>query len=189
MDWQKERNKVNELRAHFDHVDRSLLKEQSAFQETEQELAHIAQAQEILQHLAQQVQQKAHSQITDIVSSCLRLVFGDNAYQFKIEFDRKRGRTEAVLKFTRNGQEFKPLLASGGGTVDVAAFALRVSCLMLHRPRLRRLLVLDESFHHVSADYQANVCSMLEGLADKLGLQIIMVTHNSAYEAGTVYTL
>lgn len=189
MDWQQERMAVAELKSRFEHIDRSLLHEEAELKTSQQDLSHTEQAQEIIQHLAQRVQQKAHAQITDIVTSCLKLVFGDNAYQFKIEFERKRGRTEAALKFLRGEQEFEPLESTGGGMVDVAAFALRVSCLLLHRPRLRKLLVLDEPFSAVSAEYQANVCSMLEGLASDLGLQIIMVTHNRSYETGTVYEL
>ncbi len=79
-----------------------------------------------------------------------------------------------------------PLTASGGGVVDVAAFALRAACLMLHRPRLTKLLVLDEPFRFVSAEYQDNIRSMLEQLAQDLGLQIILVTHNQTIATGKV---
>ncbi len=113
-------------------------------------------------------------------------MFGDEAYEFKILFERKRGRTEATLRFVRNGLEVDPLSASGGGIVDVAAFALRVACLMLHRPRLSKLVVLDEPFKFVSKEYRDNVRSMLEELAKDLGLQILLVTHIDELETGKV---
>jgi len=149
---------------------------------------HTLQAQEVLQHLAQAVQQKAHEKIAHTVSSCLSAVFQD-PYTFKIDFERKRGRTEASLKFVRNGLELDPLTSSGGGAVDIAAFALRVASLVLHRPRLARVIVLDEPMKFVSAEYQSSVRQMLEGLAEDLGVQIVFVTHQENYATGTIIEL
>lgn len=81
------------------------------------------------------------------------------------------------------------MTAAGGGVVDVAAFALRVSCLMLHRPRLSKVVVLDEPFRFVSAEYQENVGRMLEELASDLDLQVIMVTHNEELSIGKIISL
>jgi ABC-type molybdenum transport system ATPase subunit/photorepair protein PhrA len=172
-----------------EHLVRTQKTEERKLEQACQTLCYAQQAQDVLQHLAQAIQQQAHSRIASVVTSCLRTVFGEQAYEFKIEFDRKRGRTEARLRFLRGELEVDPLTASGGGMVDVAAFALRAACLMLHRPHLRRLLVLDEPFRFVSAEFQDNVRQMLEGLAKDLEMQIIMVTHNEAYETGNVIRL
>lgn len=142
----------------------------------EDKLAATEAAQAILQDVAQAVQQEAHQQIAGVVSRCLAQVF-DNPYEFDIIFDRKRGRTEARLVFRRGGLEVDPLTASGGGVVDVAAFALRLACLVLSRPQVRPLVVLDEPFKFVSAQYRDRVRSMLEQLADDMGVQFLMVTH------------
>lgn len=108
------------------------------------------------------------------------------AYQFRIEFGRKRGRTEARLLFVRDGEEIDPISASGGGVVDVTAFALRLACLILTRPAVRRLIVLDEPFKHLSAEYRVRVRSMLEGLAEQMDTQIILVTHSTEFHIGKV---
>lgn len=149
---------------------------------------YAIQAQAILGDLAQKVQQKVHNRISTVVSSCLAAVFED-PYEFTILFEKKRGGTVAVLRFIRDGNEISPVEASGGGAVDIAAFALRAVCLVLHRPRLRRVLFLDEPFKFVSKSYQAAVRSMLEQLSRDLSIQIIMVTHNEAYETGNIIEL
>jgi ABC-type dipeptide/oligopeptide/nickel transport system ATPase subunit len=154
--------------------------------QTEQD--HSIQAQSILGQLARTVQQKVHERISSVVSTCLAAVFED-PYEFKIHFEQKRGSTVAQLVFSRNGQELSPLEASGGGAVDVAAFALRAACLVLHRPRLRRVLFLDEPFKFVSKEFQPAIKSMLEQLSKDLKIQVIMVTHNEAYETGKVINL
>lgn len=149
---------------------------------------HAVRAQEIITTMAQKTQQEVHKRISAVVSTCLAAVF-DDPYELKIEFEQKRGRTQAKIRFCRDGNEVSPMDASGGGAVDVAAFALRAACLVLHRPRLRRVLVLDEPFKFVSEGFQPAVRSMLEQLSKDLKIQIIMVTHNEAYETGKVIEL
>lgn len=168
------------------HTATTTLKEER--RELQAAVARVTETQEalsLLQHIAQEVQQRAHVRISEVVSSCLAAVF-DDPYELVVRFERKRGRTEAVLRFRRNHLEVDPLTACGGGQVDVAAFALRAACLALHRPRLRRLLVLDEPFRFVSVEYQPNIRTMLESLSAKLDMQIVMVTHNETYETGKV---
>lgn len=188
IDLLQERQKVRELASRFELLHASVKKEQELVEGAKETLAHAQEAQEILQLLAQAVQQKAHQKISEVVSSCLSSVF-DDPYEFKIVFERKRGKTEANLRFLRRGLDVDPLTASGGGMIDVAAFALRVACLVLHRPRLARLVVLDEPFKFVSAQYRDNVRSMLEGLAKDMGMQIVMVTHIEELETGKVIEL
>lgn len=189
MNWETEQEDVDQLRSRLEHLGRKMQEDCDNLALAKRELIHASQAQEFLQYMAQLVQQHSHKRIASIVTSCLRLVFGEEAYEFHIEFLRKRGRTEASFQFRKDGMILDPLTSSGGGMIDVAAFALRISCLMLHRPRLRRLLILDEPFKFVSAEYRDNVRQMLEGLSKDLGLQIIMVTHDPAYETGKVYRL
>jgi len=145
-------------------------------------------AQKVLQLVAQTVQQSAHKRIAGVVSRCLEAVF-DEPYDFRIIFEQKRGRTEARLVFVREEMEVDPLTASGGGVVDVAAFALRLSCLMLTRPSLRKILLLDEPFRFVSSGYRERVRNMLENLSKDLGVQIIMVTHMDELKTGNIIQL
>lgn len=145
-------------------------------------------AQTVLQTVAASVQAQAHQKIAAVVSHCLQTVF-DEPYQFKIHFDRKRGRTEARLVFIREGVEFDPLTSTGGGAVDVAAFALRCACLMLSKPARRRFLLLDEPFRFVSAEYGERVALMLVELSKELGIQFVMVTHKDELVQGTVIRL
>ena len=123
-----------------------------------------------------------------MVSRCLEAVF-DEPYEFHLNFELKRGRTEARLSFVRDGVEVDPLTASGGGVVDVAAFALRLSCLMLAQPPLRRLLVMDEPFKYVSEEYRERIRVLLETLATEMGVQFVMVTHITELKTGTVIEL
>lgn len=159
--------------------------ERQSLETTRQQIKHWTEAQSILQQVAQTIQQNVHTQIANVVSHCLRTIF-EEPYQFKIHFEQKRGRTEARMVFERDGVEIDPLRASGGGVVDVAAFALRLACLVLSRPRKRLLVVLDEPFKFLSADNRPRVKQLLESLAEDMGVQFIMVTHIDELRTGTI---
>ena len=185
IDLIQEEAQVRELDSRLNHCVTAVDEETTSLSKATRKLRRTQTAQEILQLIAQAVQQKAHERIAEVVSSCLSTVF-DDPYSFKIVFERKRGKTEANLRFCRRGLEVDPLTASGGGMIDVAAFALRAACLMLHRPKLARVLVIDEGFKFVSSQYRENVRAMLEGLAKDLGIQIIQVTHIEELETGKI---
>lgn len=188
IDLSQESQAVRQIASRLD-LARQIVKNESA----ELSLAKTRQidcqtAQIVLQTLAEGVQKLVHGKIAGVVSNCLSAVFPE-PYEFIIDFERKRGRTEAYLKFKRNGKEMNPLTSSGGGAVDIAAFALRVASLVLHRPRLSKVIVLDEPMKFVSAEYQNAVRQMLEGLAKDMSIQILFVTHQENYCTGRVIEL
>lgn len=184
----EESERVNRIRSELRLARRAVKEERKELVQARKAEKTALEARTVLVGMAQAVQQKAHDRIAAVVSSCLSAVF-DDPYEFKIHFEQKRGRTEARLVFMRAGFEVDPTDAAGGGMVDVAAFALRAACLVLHRPRLRQLLVLDEPFRFVSAGYRPAVRTMLEELSRDLKLQIIMVTHSEELEIGKVVTV
>lgn len=142
-------------------------------------------SQGIAQEVASMVQRQAHEKVAGVVTRCLQAVFPDS-YEFRILFERKNGKTHARLVFMREGKEIDPLSASGGGVVDVAAFALRLSCLVLSKPPLRKVLILDEPFRFVSQEYRANVKDLILSLSKEFGMQFIIVTHMQELEIGKV---
>ena len=161
--------------------------EKDALEKAEEHLGHLAVAQGLVQSVAERVQEQAHKQIAKIVTECLAVF--DEPYEFRIDFQRARGRTEAHLVFERDGHEVDPISASGGGCVDVAAFALRLACLVLRKPRLRRLLVLDEPMRFPSIEYRRKIAALISLLSEKLGVQVIMVTHDPLLVTGKVIEL
>jgi len=153
--------------------------------EMKQKEIDAKEAQEIVQTVSAAMQEQAHSKIASVVSRCLESVF-DEPYEFQILFERKRGKTEARLVFVRDGCEYSPMDSSGGGVIDVAAFALRVACLMLSIPLKRRTIVLDEPFKFVSIEYRDSIREMIELLSEEMDIQFIIVTHISEIKCGKI---
>ena len=154
-------------------------------------LRNLEQAQTIIQTVAQQTQAELEYHVSELVTLALGAVFEEDPYAFKVEFIQRRGRTEADLLFLRGDVTLDPLTASGGGAVDVAAFALRVALWRLQNPRSRNVLALDEPFKMIDRTRQPRAARLLKELSAKLGLQIIMVSHSPDLieEADKVFTV
>lgn len=167
-----------------------LRQEQDALRIAVRNLKDAKHVQAKAQAVAQAIQQQAHTRIAGVVTTCLHTVFGEDSYKFRINFVQKRGRTEAQLELMRDGNVIEsPIEEDSGGVVQVAAFALRLACLVLSRPRLRRMLVMDEPFPHVSAQFRPAVRQMIKQLAEDFDVQFLIVTHEPQYMMGKVIHL
>jgi hypothetical protein len=183
------RRRTDATLGEYRHARRLAAEEATILAAAEAQAAHAAEAQAALAGLASAVQREAHVQIARVVTTCLKSVFAGNAYGFKIRFDRRRGKTEACLLFTRKGRDVDPRDAYGGA-VDVAAFALRVAALLLSTPRRRKFLYLDEPFRNVHGTANRRRCvDMVETLAADLGIQFVVNTGLDWLRPGKVVNL
>ena len=189
LDDAKIEERIEQIHYEYQKASDQVKEEIKHQQEAKQVFENTQEAHRIIQSVSQAIQQEIHHKIASVVSRCLEAVFGEEAYQFDIRFEQKHGKTPAVLLLKRNGMEINPMQAAGGGVVDLVSMALRLVALILQRPPLRRILVLDEPAKHISREYRPAFRQLLETLADEMGVQIIMVTHSSEYATGKVIEL
>jgi len=90
-----------------------------------------------------------------------------------------------------DGVRMNPSADSGGGAVDVAAFALRLSLWSLQNPRSRNTIILDEPFRFLSKDLHHKAGELLKQISETLGIQLIIVTHEKELQqyANKVFTV
>lgn len=183
-------SKIDQLSHEVYAAEKSLKQERRACIKARTYLANIKAVQEKAQIIAQTIQQQAHARIAGVVTSCLHSVFTDDVYDFQIRFERKRGKSEASLVLIKNGHVIEnPTEEDSGGVVNVAAFVLRLACIVSTKPRLRKFIAMDEPFHHVSKKYRPAVRSMIKQLAEDFGFQFLLVTHEPEYMTGKVIKL
>lgn len=183
------KNRVGEGRRSLDYANALAADTQERLTTSRDELGQWLDAQKVLQEAAVAVQTAAHEQIAGVVTRCLEAVFGEDAYTFHFDFDRKRGRTEATPYFLRGGMRVDPVEASGLGVVDVASFALRLACLKLIRPPVAQVLLLDEPFRFLDKRRRPKVSFLLETIASEMGVQLIVATHDETMMIGNVIDL
>lgn len=179
--------RIEKAKAEHEYNKKKLLELQKEKTELIQKAADIEQAQILFQKTAAIIQKEVHSKISTLVTRCMKAIFDDD-FEFIINFEQKRGKTEAELIIKKQGNEEDPLFGSGG-ELDVASFALRLSALLLQQPPLRKLLILDEPFRCVDAAKRPRLRKLLEALSTELDIQIIMITHDKNFHIGKVITI
>jgi len=173
------KSKYSESMGRFKAIQSLHVEKTKAMQELNMALANWEKTQVIFQKVAELTQQQLEYFISELVSLGLSAVFS-NPYKLKLNFVVRRGKTEAELKFERNGHLFDPIDSSGGGALDIASLALRLSMWSLTNPKPRASIWLDEPFKHLSIDLQNRAIQILNDMSRKLGIQIILISHTDS---------
>lgn len=133
-------------------------------------------AQVTVQVTAQETQEQLKVHVQDLVQHALESIF-PGKYQFRVDIELKNGRTAAeIYLLDQSGRRVDPVYGNGGGLVEVVAFALRVVGWSLSRTQ--NVILMDEPFSKVSLNLRPAVIELLRDITTRLGLQIIMVTHD-----------
>lgn len=175
-------------RANLDAAQRELTRTHERLEDAKTSQESWRGAQGVLQQAAQSVQSLVHAKIAGVVTRCLQAVY-DDSISFGVEFDRKRGKTEARLFFVKNGNEVDPVEASSLGMCDVSAFALRLAVLKLHTPQVAQILVADEPFCYLDAEAKPRMAELLLSLAKQMEIQMVLVSHDAEFRVGKVVRL
>ena len=147
----------------------------------------------VLTSVGEARQESAQRQVEGLVTRALQSIFEENlSFHLVPATKGNQAVIDFVLRSRYGDTEIDtPVMdARGGGMAAVVGFVLRLVVLLL-TPNARRILFLDESFGMVSAEYEPRVAEFLRQVADKAGVQIVLITHSTAYSdlAGTSYEL
>ena len=142
------------------------------------ELIVLEKARIIIQKVGKETQNKLSFQIQEIVNLAINSVFDKVHYKFQIEFIEKRNRTEADIYLLKGEHRRNPLKSNGGGLVDILSFALRISLWTLSKNA--KVVILDEPMKNLSKNLQYKAGIIIKKLSESLGIQFIIVTHETA---------
>ena len=176
METKQIRTKLERLKGSRQTIQKGIQSTTNELKNWRRELRFHEQAREIIKSVGLKTQQQLQIHISDITTLALESIF-DDPYELKVEFVERRNKTECDLKFARNGEELDPMSASGGGAVDVAAFALRIASWSMERPRSSPVIILDEPMRFLSENLQERASKMIKELSVKLGIEFIIITH------------
>lgn len=147
----------------------------------------------VLNTLSDQRQRDAQTKIEALVTRGLQTIFEDNlSFHVVQEVKANRVQVQFVVRTELDGGEIveTPVMdARGGGLAATVGFLLRLVVLLLSGNREPHVLMLDETFAHLSADYEPRLAEFIREIVDQTDLQIVMVTHSDAYsdQADKVY--
>jgi len=172
------RNKVQQEKGRKIQLEKSIQDTKNGLRDNRRLLTRHEQAREIIRDVGLATQEQLQVHISDITSLALEAVFPD-PYALVAEFVQRRNKTECDLYFTRDGNRMNPLDSSGYGAVDIASMALRIAAWSMQTPKKRNVIILDEPFRFLSENYQEQASQMIKELSTRLGIQFLIISHNS----------
>ena len=168
------------LKALRDRLRRDLEDKEAEVQTLSDRIDKLTKVSELFRVLMDLLVLKQVKSVEGIVTEGFRSVFYDQELSFESDVGPKYNKI-AVDFYVRQGSKDdplshrgKPLDSFGGGPSSVASLILRVLAVM----RMGRwpLLVLDEALGAVSEEYADQTALFLKGLAQKVGMDILLVT-------------
>lgn len=139
----------------------------------------------LLNTIGEDRQMQAQETIEELVTRGLQTIFDSTLSFHIVQTIKGRSVTAEFMVRTTLGDTFieTPVLdARGGGLAATIGFLLRVVVLLLSSgTKQDNVLILDETFAHVSDEYLPPLGEFLRELVDKTGIQIIMVTHQPEF--------
>lgn len=140
----------------------------------------------VLNSIGESRQIKAQTVIEELVTRGLQQIFDDSLSFHIVQTTKAKAVTVEFLVRTTladGGVVDTPVMdARGGGLAATIGFLLRVVILLLKNGKDRdNILVLDETFAHVSDEYLDGLGEFLREIVDRTGIQIVMVTHQPQF--------
>ena len=139
----------------------------------------------MLTTIGEQRQAETQQKIEALVTRGLQAIFGDElSFRLVPVVRGKRPEVDLIVRSRlADGTtvDTDVIDARGGGLAAVVGFLLRLVILLLSAHRQDTVLFLDETFAHLSAEYEPRMAEFLRDLVDRTGVQVILVTHSDAY--------
>mgnify|MGYP006231098013 CR=1 FL=1 len=182
--------RVSDLRSKVDRIKGRRDVVQSSLRTVESEIKLLEQEEDLLNLVSAMFRSLIDQEVADGVKAVetlqtegLQAVFDDQDLSVRASIEESRGKVsvELITVHTKpDGTTVEGLAKDdfGGSVLTVQSVLLRV--IIMLRRGLRPLLLLDESLPAFDANYISNMGSFLSELCSRLGIDILMVTHNPA---------
>ena len=119
--------------------------------------------------------------VEKMLTDGLQTVFDDLDLSVSADLEVRRGKVSVNLATICKNSDGTIIEAPAedafGGAVSAVQSALLRIFVMLRRG-MRPMLLLDESLPALDANYVGNMGRLISGLSDKLGFDLLLVTHN-----------
>lgn len=137
----------------------------------------LVKAEQIIKFLMDKLVQKDLSKMDALITYGLKSVYTDRDLVFKSEMIEHGKKIWIDLQTISEGKKVDPQSQSSVHVIE--SFLLRLLCILkLNRSKL---LLLDETFSAVDPGYIENFSQLVVQLCKKLGMSILLVTHNVGF--------
>lgn len=138
---------------------------------------------ETLQNVSSVMKTTSIKNVETLITKGLHDIVDEKDLSFVIKYDSKRNFIQAQYKIhsKMKDQDYDIVNSFGGGIADVISILQRI--IFVYKFNTAKVLILDESGKFISPDKQANLGKFLSDISNKLGMQVILITHKKEVES------
>lgn len=178
-------NRSAKLVGFRDRLRDELSQKQAEVQELTEKIETLSKVGELFRLLLDLLVDKQVRVVEGVVTEGLQSIFHDLTLSFEAEVTSKYNKVSVDFYLRQGAKDNalshrgRPLDAFGGGPSSVASLVLRILTVL----RLKRypVLVLDEALGAVSDEYTDQTGRFLASLAERMGIDVLLVTHKPAF--------
>lgn len=135
----------------------------------------------VYHRLDESIQEYFLAALERLVTAGIQAIFQDEiSFHIRPKVRGNQVTMDFVLK-NPDGSETDLIGSRGGGLISIIGVVLQIVTIRLMQDKIHQVLVLDEPFSHLSAEYVEPCANFLRKLSDDLDVQIIMVTHQPEF--------
>jgi len=178
MPIQNLRHKLEQMKGEQSQIQREISQAKSTIRIAKIQQSRHERALEIVKEVGLKTQKALEYRLSEQVSLAEAAIF-DDPYELVINFQLKRGKTEAEFYFKRRGLMISPTgNFVGHGAREVGGLGTRISYLTMRRDKkVRPVLILDEPFARLKGEVaNRRALLLLNEISKELKYQIIMVS-------------
>ncbi len=123
------------------------------------------------------IYERSIQELQDVLNSALAFIFDDRNYEVNITLSDKRGKSLS-LRILDDG---KPVNLRRGTAMGVKCSISAILHIYYLQCKNSKILMLDEAYSKISAQYTENFFTFLTQLCEKLLFRIIMITHDPRF--------
>lgn len=179
-EWQNKKHELEMLSVYIEDNEKSLSKLQKNNKTAEE-------SKEVINKIILATRNEAIEFIENIVNCALLDVFQNPDLKIKLQLNTEGAKTSISTFIEEKGELYDIESSRGGGLRDLVSTAILICCRSLVKPKIELPLLLDESlkFLHSTKDnaFKTNAYKFLRDVANKLNMQIILITGEEDKEA------
>ena len=177
----------DKLKYDLDGIIFALNKDNTSLQQIKDKNKIAESSKEVINKVILSTRDEAISFIENIVNAALLDVFQNPNLKLKLQLNTEGAKTSISTYIEENGELYDIESGRGGGLRDLVSTAILICCRALVKPKIELPLLLDESFKflHSTKDnaFKTNAFRFLKEVANKLDMQIILITGEEDKEA------
>ena len=178
------RGRLVALSNRFDALTESLNETKLVIDRNTKSISDLEESQNYYKRAVDLLYSRSIGEVESLLNSALSFVFFDKPYKVRLDLDFSRGRKSVsivLLDCSNPDDVFEVDLKSGSGTGVKILISFVLHCFYILSKKAYPILLLDESYSGISAQYVQRFFELVHGFCEKKNFRVVLVTHDTRF--------